>query len=146
MNRHILFFSLLLLSLDVLSEDRVCWEEYAYKGESSGPGGHGSSSMTKDAHEAFVYKLCKDKCYSELPDYENISGIKSCTLDGIDIEDSPYKRMYLENKNKICHVKVAEKSFFKLYLVENKEQCEKSMKDYYWCKKGYECIFTFGQW
>ena len=137
---------LLFISINASSGEGACWVEYSYKGETNGPGGSGNSSSIKNADEVFVYRLCKNDCYSELPEYRNISGIKSCKLDGIDIEESPYKAIYEKNRNNICHVQVTGKYTFNIYLVENKEQCKKKMKDFFWCKKSEECTYTLGKW
>ncbi len=127
-------------------EGPECWKKYEYKGKTNGPGGSGGPIMSKERHDAFAYKLCKTKCYGKLPDYKNIVGIKTCALDGVDIEDSKYKNIYLKHKKNICHVKVVGKHTFNLYLVKDETECKASMDDFIWCKKGEKCTYTLGQW
>ncbi|CCU71645.1 hypothetical protein [Thalassolituus oleivorans] len=134
------------VSVFAFAEGGSCWVEYSYSGDTNGPGGHGDSSSIKNANEVFIYRLCKNQCYSELPEYKNIDGIKSCKIDGVDIEDSPYKEIYIKNKSNICHVQVVGKYLHNIYLVENEEQCQYKMKEFMWCKKGAKCTYTLGQW
>lgn len=140
----ILLLSILFFSPS-FADDRICWVEYKYDGQTDGPGGAGGSSMTGGNHEAFVYKLCKKQCYDRLPNYKNIAGVKSCSIDGVPIEESKYKKFYLENKEKICHVK-AEGKPFNLYIAETESECKAHMKNFIWCKKGANCTFSLGRW
>lgn len=143
-----LFLIVILLSVSTISlaGEGSCWVEYSYNGETNGPGGSGDSSSIKNANEAFIYRLCKNYCYSELPEYKNISGVKSCKIDGIDIERSPYKDIYIKNKRNICHVQVVGKYLHNIYLVKDEAQCQNKMSEFIWCKKGAECTYTLGQW
>ena len=144
--RNLLVFLILsvISGYCISSTDKVCWATYNYDGETNGPGGGGGPNKT--THPEFLYKLCKQHCYETIPEFQNIAGVKSCTIDGVPIEESIYKGLYLSYKDQICHVKVKGKKLFALYLAETIEQCEAWKDEFYWCRNGSECEYTLGVW
>ena len=147
----IMRISLILIFLVVTTnanaiEEKMCWVTFDYGGRpTNGPGGQGGSLATTE--DPFVYKICKKNCYDFLPTkYKNIQGFKSCTIDGVPIEESKYKKIYLKNKANICHVQVVGKYTFYVDLASSVEDCKFIKNEFIWCKQGAECTYTFGQW
>ena len=95
--------------------------------------------------DQFVYRRCQSECYDNLPDYENIQGIKACTIDDVDLEKSKYKDIYIKNKANICHVQVVGKYAHNLYMAKTDKECEKHMNNYIMCNiQDNKCTFSLG--
>lgn len=146
MKRVSLLLLAMLASPLVAADDKVCWVTFDYGGQKTGgPGGMGSSMS--GTNDAFVYRRCQSQCYEDLPDYANIRGVKSCTIDGIDIEASKYKEIYLNNKANICLVQVVGKYAHNLYLSETDQECRANMSNYIMCNiQGNKCTYSLGRY
>lgn len=126
------------------ADEKLCWVTFDYGGDqTSGPGGQGGSMST--TADAFVYKRCQTQCYENLPNYENIKGIKTCTIDGIDIEQSKYKDIYLSHKANTCHVQVVGQYTHNLYMANSEEECKEHMANYIMCNiQDNKCTYSLG--
>jgi len=144
MNRRLITIVLFSISSASLSDEKMCWVTFNYSGSTNGPGGQGQSLQS--TADPFVYGMCKSICYGKLPNYVNIDSTASCTIDGVDIEKSNYKKTYLKNKSQICHVQVVGNSAFNLFLAKDEDECKSNMSNFYWCKNGHECTYTLGEW
>ena len=143
--KTLLFVVLLTLSNLSFAFEKGCTKIYnldpVKKPEHANPGGTADYSTVRDE---FVYFSCRKDCAELRPNVDYITGLKSCEINGVPIEESQYKDIFLKVRHKICYVQVEGKFAYNLYIATDAKECELLMKDFFWCKEGSQCTYTYG--